>query len=66
MSDQHQGSSGLFAIFFISLYTLFLVVYSCYHFCASGDEQTSQPVVKVCVDWQPAAPWRQAAGEGGG
>ena len=46
MSDQHSGSSGLFSIFFVSMYTLFAIVYTCYHFCGQ-DEQTTQPVAKV-------------------
>ena len=40
---EHKGSQPLFAIFALSLYTLFLGCYSIYHFCAGADDTVVQP-----------------------
>jgi hypothetical protein len=46
MAD-NPASSGLFAVFLLSIYSLVLIPYTIYSLCASGDEATTQPVVKV-------------------
>jgi hypothetical protein len=47
MGDQ-AASSGLFSIFLIAIYTLFLVPYTFYKLCSSSDaEQAAQPWQKV-------------------
>lgn len=54
MAENQAASSGLFAVFMLSIYSLFLIPYTIYRLCAGGDEVTTQPVVKVgtaAVGW---------------
>lgn len=44
---QEAASSGLFGVFLLSIYSLFLIPYTIYHFCSAGEETTTQPVAKV-------------------
>lgn len=46
---ENAASSGLFAVFLLSIYSLFLIPYTIYRLCAGADEVTTQPVVKVSV-----------------
>jgi hypothetical protein len=47
MNEESQAaSSGLFAVFLLSIYSLLLIPYTIYVLCASEDV-TTQPVVKV-------------------
>jgi hypothetical protein len=46
---ENTASSGLFAVFLLSIYSLFLIPYTIYRLCAGADEVTTQPVVKVSV-----------------
>ena len=43
MTD-HTGSTGLFTIFLLALYSLVLIPYTIYYLCAAGPEGTQQPV----------------------
>lgn len=45
--ENSAASSGLFAVFLLSIYSLFLIPYTIYRLCSAGDEVTTQPVVKV-------------------
>lgn len=49
MSDDgmHTGNTGLFAVFALSIYSLFLFPYSCYSLCCRSDEQVVQPFLQV-------------------
>jgi hypothetical protein len=44
---ENAASSGLFAVFLLSIYSLFLIPYTIYRFCSAGEDVTTQPVVKV-------------------
>lgn len=44
---ENTASSGLFAVFMLSIYSLFLIPYTIYRFCSAGEDVTTQPVVKV-------------------
>lgn len=46
---QEAASSGLFGVFLLSIYSLFLIPYTIYHLCSAGEESTTQPVARVCV-----------------
>eukprot|EP00775_Hariotina_reticulata_P009185 gene9185-9351_t len=43
---EEAASSGLFAVFLLSIYSLFLIPYTIYYFCSSGEDATTQPVAK--------------------
>lgn len=45
--ENSAASSGLFAVFVLSIYSLVLIPYTIYRLCNAGDEVTTQPVVKV-------------------
>ena len=45
MADNTQ-SSGLFSVFVLSIFTLVLLPYTIYHFCAGAEDDVVQP-------WQP-------------
>jgi len=46
MEDITATSSGLFAVFLLSIYSLFLIPYTISYLCSSGEEDaTTQPVV---------------------
>ncbi|WIA39826.1 hypothetical protein OEZ86_013276 [Tetradesmus obliquus] len=46
MEDSTATSSGLFAVFLLSIYSLFLIPYTISYLCSSGEEDaTTQPVV---------------------
>lgn len=47
MEEPQAASSGLFAVFLLSIYSLFLIPYTIYRLCGAEDEATTQPVVKV-------------------
>lgn len=48
MNEEAQAaSSGLFAVFLLSIYSLVLIPYTIHYFCSAGDDVTTQPVVKV-------------------
>lgn len=48
MADtQEAASSGLFGVFLLSIYSLFLIPYTIYYLCSAGEEATTQPVAKV-------------------
>jgi hypothetical protein len=44
MEDSTATSSGLFAVFLLSIYSLFLIPYTISYLCSAGDEATTQPV----------------------
>eukprot|EP00879_Flechtneria_rotunda_P003234 GHRR01003457.1.p1 GENE.GHRR01003457.1~~GHRR01003457.1.p1 ORF type:complete len:707 (+),score=247.45 GHRR01003457.1:307-2427(+) len=47
MADaESTTSSGLFAVFLLSIFSLFLIPYTIYHFCSAGEDATTQPVAK--------------------
>lgn len=43
--SNETSSSGLFAVFLLAMYSLFLFPFSIYSLCAAQDEGTTQPVV---------------------
>jgi hypothetical protein len=47
MAEQSNEASGLFSIFFVSIYTLFLVVYTLFRLCGGDEAETTQPVAQV-------------------
>jgi len=44
---ENTASSGLFAVFLLSIYSLFLIPYTIYRLCSAEEDVTTQPVVKV-------------------
>lgn len=46
MAEQ-TGSSGLFAVFLLAIYSLVLIIVTFNKLCSAGEEGTTQPVVKV-------------------
>jgi hypothetical protein len=44
---EEAASSGLFAVFLLSIYSLFLIPYTVYYFCSAEEDATTQPVAKV-------------------
>ncbi len=44
---EHKGSTSLFAIFALSLYSLFIIPYTIYHFCSASEETVVQPYLQV-------------------
>jgi translocation protein SEC63 len=44
--ENSAASSGLFAVFVLSIYSLVLIPYTIYRLCNASDEVTTQPVVK--------------------
>jgi hypothetical protein len=45
--ENSAASSGLFAVFVLSIYSLVLIPFTIYRLCNASDEVTTQPVVKV-------------------
>lgn len=43
----HTGNTSLFAVFALSIYSLFLFPYSCYSLCCRSDEEVVQPFLQV-------------------
>lgn len=43
---EHKGSTSLFAIFALSLYSLFIFPYTIYHFCSASEETVVQPYLQ--------------------
>lgn len=44
---EHKGSQSLFAIFALSIYSLFLGTYTIYRCCCGSDEAVAQPYLQV-------------------
>jgi hypothetical protein len=44
MEDSTATSSGLFAVFLLSIYSLCLIPYTISYLCSAGEDATTQPV----------------------
>jgi hypothetical protein len=44
MEDSTATSSGLFAVFLLSIYSLFLIPYTISYLCSAEEDATTQPV----------------------
>jgi hypothetical protein len=57
MSDGQAGSSGLFAIFSIAIYSLVLIPYTISSFCSSSEDEEVTPWqqvanARICADME--------------
>jgi hypothetical protein len=57
MEESTATSSGLFAVFLLSIYSLFLIPYTISYLCSAGEDATTQPVAsKVSSRWVAQLP----------